>query len=147
VDAAAKRGDAWGRQSAMSSPYATYSANPISSPTTIRRKLPVEPTVPTAPSPVVTASVYAAVPFESPITSPTIAAHRTYRVVNVSKRDFLYLRAGPGSDYPAIARIHPGMGGVTLGSGRRANGSTIWQEISIRGYNGWVNQIYLRPEN
>jgi hypothetical protein len=143
VNQAQKRGEQWGGQSEVES------AN------TIRRALPVEPnasrtqmepTVPPAPSPLATASVYATAPFEIPAPSPSIAAASRYRVVNVRKGDFLYLRGGPGAEYRPILRIHPGTTGIMLRSNRTANGSTTWQEISIGGYTGWVNEIYLEPE-
>jgi hypothetical protein len=129
-----------------SRPYGTYSANPNSSPSTIRRALPIEANVRPSPPPVATASEYTA-PVESTALTPAIPTERTYRVVGVTRGDFLYLRAGPGSDYPAVARIHPGMRGITLESNRIANGSTTWQKISVGEYTGWVNEIYLEPEN
>src|SRR6266540_1506795 len=72
VDQAAKRGEAWGKRSglegnrASSSPYDTPSANADYSPTTIRRALPIEPTVSPAQLPVATASAYGVAPIESP---------------------------------------------------------------------------------
>jgi uncharacterized protein YgiM (DUF1202 family) len=71
----------------------------------------------------------------------------TYRVVNIRSGDFLYVRAGPGSVYRPVARIPPGTRGIALGGNRLANGTTVWQEISTRGYSGWVNEIYLEKES
>ena len=136
----------------------TYPARPTDSNTspTIRRAVPVEvspaptrleATATPAPTLLPTTSVYAAAPLQMPAPSPLITPDSRYRVVNVRRGDFLYLRGGPGSNYRAIVRLHPGTRGIALGSSRAANGSTIWQEISVGGYKGWVNEIYLEPED
>jgi hypothetical protein len=143
VDRAAKRGEEWGNQSL----HGTSSANPQHSPITVRRAVPVEPTAPPAESPPATASVYGAAPLESPAATRPVTGQSTYRVVKVAKRDFLYLRAGPSSGSPVIARIPPETRGIALGPNRAANGSTIWQEVSVEGHTGWVNEIYLEAEN
>jgi U5 snRNP spliceosome subunit len=108
----------------------TSPAPPTASPSSLTgnfpRALPVEPTVPPAQSP------------------PTVP---TYRVVNIRAGGSLSVRAGPGSNYPIVARLRPGTGGIMRGPGRATNGPTVWQEISISGYPGWVNQIYLAPES
>jgi hypothetical protein len=143
-----------------SSPYGTYSANPNQSPRVVRRALPAEPTASArelaAPmqSPVPPASAsgtqpsqisaYDAAPLGSPSTLPLV---RTFRVVNVAARDFLYLRAGPGATYPPLVKIRAGTRGITLTTNRAANGSTIWQEISVGNYTGWVNETYLEAES
>ena len=71
---------------------------------------------------------------------------QTYRVVNITGRDRLNVRQGPGSNYPVVARIAPGVGGILLLPGRIANGATFWQEISAERYTGWVNEMYLESE-
>jgi hypothetical protein len=130
-----------------STPSATYSANPTYSPIDVRRALPVESDHNAVASPSVTQTpqswVYPTAPSQSPF--PTPVAH-TYRVVNIIAGDFLYLRSGPGSSYHTVARIPPGTRGIVLGTKRAANGSTMWQEISVGGYVGWVNEIYLEAE-
>ena len=80
-------------------------------------------------------------------TATRAAAAATYRVVNIASRDFLNLRQGPGSGYPLVKRIRPNARGIRLTPRRTANGSTIWQEISVGGYTGWVNVIYLKAES
>src|SRR5262249_53391844 len=82
------------------------------SPTDVDRALQLNSAVSPAASPLPTASAYAAAPFRLPAPSPSIAAGSTYRVANVRKGDFLYLRGGPGADYRPILRIHPGTGGI-----------------------------------
>ncbi len=69
----------------------------------------------------------------------------TYRVVNVEVNDYLNVRDGPGSDYPVVARLPPSFAGIQREERRYANGETIWQEISIAGTRGYVNEIYLAP--
>jgi hypothetical protein len=56
------------------------------------------------------------------------------------------MRQGPGSNYPEILKLAPGSDGILLRSGRVANGTTLWQEISIGEHIGWVNEIYLEPD-
>jgi len=66
----------------------------------------------------------------------------TYRVVKTD----VNLRAGPGSNYPVVRKLPLGTRGITLGNGRIANDTTMWQEISVNGYTGWVNEIYIESE-
>ena len=73
-------------------------------------------------------------------------APSTYRVIGVSRGDYLNVREGAGSNYPVIATVEPGTGGIVLGTKRAANGETTWQEISIRGHSGWVNADYIALE-
>jgi hypothetical protein len=73
-------------------------------------------------------------------------APSTYRVIGVSRDDYLNVREGAGSNYPVIATLEPDTGGIVLGTKRVANGETTWQEISIRGHSGWVNADYIALE-
>ena len=69
----------------------------------------------------------------------------TYRVGK--KVDLLNLRTGPGSNYPVVDRIPSGTRGITFGNRRIANGTTMWQEVSVNGSIGWVNEVYLEVES
>jgi len=89
------------------------------------------------PSPIEPNSTSQAMPTPPPI---------TYRLVNVRANDYLSLRQGPGSDYDVIRKLPSGIGGIQLGGSRVSNGETIWQEISIAGQSGYVNEIYLEAE-
>jgi Predicted periplasmic protein len=71
-------------------------------------------------------------------TSPAV----TYRVVKTD----LNLRAGPGANYPVLAKLPVGTRGITPRNGRTVNGPTMWQEVSVNGYTGWVNEIYIEAE-
>ena len=84
-------------------------------------------------------------PFDASLAT-TAPAPSTYRVIGVSRGDYLNVREGAGSDYPVIATLEPGTGGIVLGTERVANGETTWQEISIRGHSGWVNADYIALE-
>jgi len=66
--------------------------------------------------------------------------------MRVPTGDYLNVREGAGSNYPVIATLEPGTGGIVLGTERVANGETTWQEISIRGRSGWVNADYIALE-
>jgi hypothetical protein len=117
------------------------------SPTAIPRALPVKPPVTDEPSSFTqrpTRDDYIAATSQP---SATAAAAATYRVVNVASRDFLNLRQGPGSSYPLVGRIRSNERGIRFTPRRTARGSTMWQEISVDGYTGWVNVIYLKAEN
>jgi hypothetical protein len=125
-------------QKPKSSPYPTppsvapFSPTPSYSQKAIPRALPVQPPVSTS---------------QSSATATPAAAAATYRVVNIASRDFLNLRQGPGSGYPLVKRIRPNARGIRLTPRRTAHGPTIWQEISVGGYTGWVNVIYLKAES
>jgi uncharacterized protein YgiM (DUF1202 family) len=80
-------------------------------------------------------------------TATPAAAPATYRVVNIASRDFLNLRQGPGSGYPLVGKIRPNTRGIRLMRRKTTIGSTIWQEISVGGYTGWVNLTYLKVES
>ncbi len=118
------------------SPLPTYSAPAGRSEPAIQRALPVDAR-PSAAQPVAATA--------TPVLSPA-APLITYRIVNIKKGYGLVLYSGPGSTYPAIAKMPLGMRGITLTNRKMANGSTIWQEISVGGYVGWVKEIYLARE-
>jgi Protein of unknown function (DUF4236)/Bacterial SH3 domain len=82
-------------------------------------------------------------PTSWPTATPQV---RTYHLVNVTDRNPLNMRQGPGADYPIIGQLHPTAHGIILTTKRMRNGTTTWQEISVNGYSGWVNQIYLVPD-
>jgi uncharacterized protein YgiM (DUF1202 family) len=69
----------------------------------------------------------------------------TYRVIKISKGDYLNVRTGAGSNYPVVMKLQPGTGGIVLGAQRVANAETIWQEIIVNGRTGWVNADYIAP--
>jgi hypothetical protein len=73
-------------------------------------------------------------------------ARSTYRVIGISSGDYLNVREGAGSNYPVVATLEPGTGGIVLGTKRAANGETTWQEIFVGGHSGWVNADYIALE-
>jgi hypothetical protein len=74
-------------------------------------------------------------------------APSTYRVIGISSGDYLNVREGAGSNYPVVATLEPGAGGIVLGTKRAANGETTWQEIFVGGHSGWVNADYIALES
>ena len=142
-------------QKAPKSSIATSSSSPTQSiasysPTAIPRALPVRPPVTDKTSSFTqtpTRADYTAATSQPSATATRAAAAATYRVVNIASHDFLNLRQGPDSSYPLVRRIRPKARGIRLTPRRTANGSTIWQEISVGGYTGWVNVIYLKAES
>jgi len=103
---------------------------------------PVEVAPQTFPGP-----TFAAAPNALDASVPTATpAPATYRVIDVSRGDYLNVREGAGSNYPVVARLEPDTGGITLGTKRTANGETTWQEIFVDGHSGWVNADYIALE-
>ena len=103
---------------------------------------PVEVAPQTFPGP-----TFAAAPNALDASVPTATpAPATYRVIGVSRGDYLNVREGAGSNYPVVARLEPDTGGITLGTKRTANDETTWQEIFVDGHSGWVNADYIALE-
>jgi Protein of unknown function (DUF4236)/Bacterial SH3 domain len=133
-----------------------YSPVPTYAPKAIPRALPVETSPIAGPPPTANESPawnqtqnspsYPGATLQSSATLIPRAVAPTYRIVNIAPRDFLNVRQGPGSSYPVVARIPSNARGIKPVPRRIANGSTIWQEISVGGYTGWVNEIYLKAE-
>ena len=73
-------------------------------------------------------------------------APSTYRVIGISRGDYLNVREGAGSNYRVVATLEPGTGGIVPGTKRAANGETTWQEIFVGGHSGWVNADYIALE-
>ncbi len=94
------------------------------------------------------AATFAPTPSPTRSFSPAIAkaVPAFYRVSGLSQRDVLNVRQGPAATYPVILELRQGEGGISLGSGKVRNGTTVWQEISVRGNKGWANADYLVPE-
>ncbi len=70
----------------------------------------------------------------------------TYRVIGVKEGDYLFVRGGPGANYPVVQRIPPKTTGLRIGTGQFVNGTTTWDEISINGVRGWVSAEHLFAE-
>lgn len=79
----------------------------------------------------------------SPSPSATIVR---YRVNGFTRSDSLNVREGPASTNRVVAKLPADTGGIELQSGRVRNGTTVWQQISVNGLDGWVNADYLTPE-
>jgi hypothetical protein len=122
----------------------------VISPTAIPRALPVVSPYNSSSTATPSALVQTANALDTlqptPTTTPTPSIG-TYRVVNIYKGDTLSLREGPGSTYRIIAQIPSNGRGIRFYNGRVANGPTIWRQISVGGYTGWANEIYLESES
>jgi len=101
---------------------------------------------PTIPKAQVVGSTLASPEKNASSLPPTPTSVLTYHVVKITPGDVLNLRAGPGSNYPIVTKISAATRGITLGQKRAANGPTTWQEISVGGYTGWVNEIYVEAD-
>lgn len=130
-------------RSEIASPPRTESPQPARPAVTIRRALPAQAV---AALPVQSPAIRPQGSLGSPSTTSTSPPAFTYRVANMATGDTLNVRAGPGSNYPVVGRISRESKEITLRPGRTANGSTVWQQISVGGYTGWVNEIYIRRE-
>lgn len=80
----------------------------------------------------------------TPTSAPALTS--TFRIVNIPPGDGLNVRAGPGSAYPPVVKLRSGARGIRIAPGRVTNGSTMWRQISVGTYSGWVNEAYLQPE-
>jgi uncharacterized protein YraI len=83
-------------------------------------------------------------PFGADVAAATPASV-TYRVIKISKGDYLNVRTGAGSTYPIVMKLEPDTAGIVLGANRVANRETMWQEIIVNGQTGWVNADYIAP--
>src|SRR4029450_3195616 len=113
----------------------TSEATPTPSPAELATtsSTPVEVAPQTFPESTFTATPNA---LDASLATATPAATSTYRVIGVSRGDYLNVREGAGSNYPVIATLEPSTGGIILGTKRAANGETTWHETSIRGRTG-----------
>ena len=71
----------------------------------------------------------------------------TFRVAGVREGESLNLRQGPGSNYGIVLKVPARSGGITLGSKRFKNGTTLWREVFVGEYTGFVNEDYLEAES
>jgi Bacterial SH3 domain/zinc-ribbon domain len=136
---------------------ATTSSRPVetvsqSSPITLPAETPIAESPATSSPPIETVSENSPSPAaaETPSVSDASVAtapppRATYQVVGVDPGDYLYVRAGAGSDYQVVTKLEPGTGGILLGAKRVVSGATTWQEISANGQTGWVNAAYIAP--
>lgn len=69
-----------------------------------------------------------------------------FRVSGVPDSNTLNVRAGPGSNFPVVTSLWAKEHGITLLPGRINNRNTTWQQISVNGYEGWVNNDFLARE-
>jgi hypothetical protein len=120
---------------------ASLSSTPASSPPEVRRAEMVQTPGPAVPDAASGLSAFSQSLLPAPTPKP-----QTYRVVNVPPSDFLYLRSGPGMNYPLVAKILPATTGITLEGIRATNGPTRWQRVRIGRVFGWVSEIYLEVE-
>jgi hypothetical protein len=136
---------------------ATTSSSPVetavqSLPSAASTETPTAESATTSSPPVETASESSPSPIaaETPSVSDASVAtapppHATYQVVGVDPGDYLYVRAGAGSDYQVVTKLEPGAGDIVLGAKRVVSGATTWQEITVNGQTGWVNAAYIAP--
>lgn len=122
----------------------------ITAPTT-RAQTPAARRFSYSPSPFQNATPAEPVPTYSTPEPPAVAAPTplplTFRVAGLREGESLNLRQGPGSNYRIVLKVPAGSRGITLGSNRFKNGTTLWREVSVGGYTGFVNEDYLEAES
>lgn len=70
------------------------------------------------------------------------AADPLFRVANVRSDDVLNIRSGPSADFDVVGELPPDTRGIAVTSACRAK----WCPVQHHATSGWVNSIYLLPE-
>jgi Peptidase M15/Bacterial SH3 domain len=73
---------------------------------------------------------------------PKRAADPLFRVANVRSDDVLNIRSGPSADFDVVGELPPDTRGIAVTSACRAK----WCPVLHRSTSGWVNSVYLVPE-
>lgn len=72
------------------------------------------------------------------------AEGHTYKVTNVAENDHLKIRSGPGMNFPVVAQLSNGSGGIKISGDPVINGTDDWISISHPGGKGWTRPKYLK---
>jgi hypothetical protein len=81
-------------------------------------------------------------PPPQPQAEPKRAPQPMFRVVNVRSDDVLNVRSGPSADFDIVGGLPPGSRGVAITTACRAS----WCQVRHGTTSGWVNTVYLAPE-
>ena len=73
---------------------------------------------------------------------PRRSAEPMFRVTNVRSDDVLNIRSGPSADFDVVGELPPDGRGIAVTSACRAK----WCPVLHRSTIGWVNSVYLVPE-
>ena len=73
---------------------------------------------------------------------PKRSSEPLFRVTNVRGDDVLNIRSGPSADFEVVGELAPDTRGIAVTSACRAK----WCPVVHRATTGWVNSIYLAPE-
>ncbi|HET7156117.1 MAG TPA: D-Ala-D-Ala carboxypeptidase family metallohydrolase [Hyphomicrobiaceae bacterium] len=73
---------------------------------------------------------------------PKRAADPLFKVANVRSDDVLNIRSGPSADFDVVGELPPDTRGIAVTSACRAR----WCPVQHHATSGWVNSIYLVPE-
>jgi len=73
---------------------------------------------------------------------PKRAADPLFKVANVRSDDVLNIRSGPSADFDVVGELPPDTRGIAVTSACRAK----WCPVQHHAASGWVNSIYLVPE-
>ncbi len=73
---------------------------------------------------------------------PKRAADPLFRVANVRSDDVLNIRSGPSADFEVVGELPPDSRGIAVTSACRSK----WCPVQHRSTSGWVNSVYLAPE-
>ncbi len=128
---------------------AAKETDPPSSPPTGEAAAPSSPAKPASAKeppaqapPVRAAATPSASPPPQPQAQPKRAPQPMFRVVNVRSDDVLNVRSGPSADFDIVGGLPPGSRGVAITTACRAS----WCQVRHGSTSGWVNTVYLAPE-
>jgi hypothetical protein len=77
-----------------------------------------------------------------PQVEPKRTPQPAFRVVNVRSDDVLNVRSGPSADFAIVGGLPPGSRGIAITDACRS----AWCPVQHRSTTGWVNSVYLAPE-
>jgi hypothetical protein len=72
---------------------------------------------------------------------------RIFEITAVPEGETLNIRSGPGLNFPIVAKLANGVGGVQIRGEAVLNEKDEWVPIIVRGTKGWTRPKFLAPHN